>query len=55
MISVVLTDVAQFVIMAICSLAIAIIAMRDVSAEQIAAVTPEGWDSIWFGWELDLD
>ena len=42
MISVVLTDVAQFVIMAICSLAIAIIAMRDVSAEQIAAVVPEG-------------
>jgi Na+/proline symporter len=55
MISVVLTDVAQFVIMAICSLAIAIIAMKDVSTEQIAAAVPEGWDSIFFGWELDLD
>jgi len=55
MISVVITDVAQFVIMAFCSLAIAIIAMKDVSAEQIAAVVPRGWDSIFFGWELDLD
>jgi len=55
MISVVLTDVAQFVIMALCSLAIAIIAMRDVSTEQIAAVVPEGWDSIFFGWRMDLD
>jgi Na+/proline symporter len=55
MISVVLTDVAQFIIMAFCSLAIAIIAMKDVTTEQIAAVVPEGWDSIWFGWEMDLD
>jgi Na+/proline symporter len=55
MISVVLTDVAQFIIMAFCSLAIAIIAMKDVTTEQIADVVPEGWDSIWFGWEMDLD
>jgi SSS family solute:Na+ symporter len=55
MISVVITDVAQFVIMAFCSLAIAVIAMKDVSAEQIAAVVPPGWDSIFFGWRLDLD
>jgi SSS family solute:Na+ symporter len=55
MLSVVITDVAQFIIMAFCSLAIAIIAMKDVSAEQIAAVVPEGWDSVFFGWRLDLD
>ena len=55
MISVVITDVAQFVIMAFCSLAIAIIAMKDVSAEQIAAVVPEGWDRVFFGWRLDVD
>jgi SSS family solute:Na+ symporter len=55
MISVVLTDVAQFVIMAICSLAIAIIAMKDVTTAEIAARVPEGWSSIWFGWKLDLD
>ena len=51
----VLTDVAQFVIMAFCSLAIAFIAMKDVTTEQIEAVVPEGWDSIFFGWRLDLD
>ena len=55
MISVVLTDVAQFVIMAVCSLAIALIAMKDVSAEQIAAVVPEGWSNIWVTWRLGLD
>ena len=55
MISVVLTDVAQFVIMALCSLAIAVIAMREVSAGQIAALVPDGWGNIFFGWRLDLD
>jgi len=55
MISVVLTDVAQFVIMAMCSLAIAIIAMRDVSTDQIAAMVPAGWENIFFGWRMDLD
>jgi SSS family solute:Na+ symporter len=55
MISVVLTDVAQFVIMALCSLAIAIIAMRDVSTDQIAAMVPAGWENIFFGWRMDLD
>ncbi len=55
MISVVLTDVAQFVIMAVCSLAIAFIAMSAVSPEQIAAVVPAGWGEVFFGWRLDLD
>jgi Na+/proline symporter len=55
MISVVLTDVAQFVIMALCSLLIAFIAMSQVSPEQIAAVVPAGWSDVFFGWTLDLD
>jgi SSS family solute:Na+ symporter len=55
MISVVLTDVAQFVIMAICSLAIAIIAMIEVTPAQITAAVPQGWSNIFFGWRLDLD
>ena len=55
MISVVITDVAQFVIMAICSLVIAGIAMAQVSPEQIAAVVPAGWSDVFFGWRLDLD
>jgi SSS family solute:Na+ symporter len=55
MISVVLTDVAQFAIMAVCSLAIAIIAMTQVSPEQIAAMVPAGWSDVFFGWTLDID
>ena len=55
MISVVLTDVAQFVIMALCSLAIAYIAVTLVTPEQIAAVVPAGWTNPFFGWRLDLD
>jgi Na+/proline symporter len=55
MLSVVLTDLAQFVIMALCSLAIAAIAMSQVSAEQIAAAVPAGWSNPLFGWRLDLD
>lgn len=55
MISVVLTDVAQFVIMAFCSLAIAYIAVSLVTPEQIAAVVPAGWGNPFFGWRLDLD
>jgi SSS family solute:Na+ symporter len=55
MISVVLTDVAQFFIMAVCSLVIALIAMAQVSPEQIAAVVPAGWSDVFFGWKLNLD
>jgi SSS family solute:Na+ symporter len=55
MISVVLTDVAQFAIMTVCSLAIAAIAMSQVSPEQIAAIVPAGWGNVFFGWHLHLD
>ncbi|MBU0911160.1 MAG: Na+:solute symporter [Gammaproteobacteria bacterium] len=55
MYSVVFTEVMQFVIMTIAALAVGIIAMTLVSPEQIKAATPQGWDSIWFGWQLDLN
>jgi Na+/proline symporter len=55
MISVVLTDLVQFVIMAICSLVIAVIAIQQVSPEMLAALVPAGWGSLGFGWRLDLD
>jgi SSS family solute:Na+ symporter len=55
MISVVLTDLAQFAIMAVCSLVIAGIAIAQVSPEQIAAAVPAGWGNAFFGWRLDLD
>ena len=55
MYSVVGTEVLQFVLMTIASIAVGIIAIRAVSPEQIAAAVPEGWGSLGFGWRLDLD
>lgn len=55
MISVVITDLAQFFIMAICAVIVAGIAMAKVSAAEIPALVPDGWQNIGFGWKLDLD
>jgi Na+/proline symporter len=55
MISVVITDLAQFVIMALCAVIVAWIAMVKVSGAEVAALVPAGWDNIFFGWKLDLD
>ena len=53
--SVVATEVMQFVIMTIACIGVGIVAYNMVTAEQIAAVVPETWDKLWFGWNLDLD
>ena len=53
--SVVATDVLQFFIMTVTSIIIAIIAIDLVSPEALAAVVPENWDNVFFGWRLDLD
>ena len=55
MISVVLTEVLQFIIMTIASIVVGVIAMVKVSPEMLAKVIPEGWGNIFFGWKLDLD
>lgn len=55
MISIVWADVVQYSIMTIASLAIGIIAMFYVSPETLAALTPEGWNSPFFGLNLDID
>lgn len=55
MFSVVFTEVLQFVIMTVACLWVGVIAMQQVSPEALAAVTPDGWGTLWFGWELDLD
>ncbi len=55
MYSVVWTDLLQFTILAIASIFIAVIAIMEVSPEAIAAVVPQGWHDIFFGWQLDLD
>jgi len=55
MLSVVLTEILQFTIMTLGSLAVGIIAMAKVSPEMLKRVTPEGWTNIFCGWELNLD
>jgi solute:Na+ symporter, SSS family len=55
MYSVVLTELIQFVIMTIASIAVGIIAMNMVSPEMLNAVIPAGWKDITFGWHLNID
>jgi len=55
MFSVVFTEVLQFGIMTVSSVAVGIIAMSKVSPELLNRVIPEGWRSIFFGWHLNLD
>lgn len=55
MFSVVFTELAQYIIMAIASVVIGIIAINRVSPEALSAAIPAGWKSIFFGWNLNLD
>jgi Na+/proline symporter len=55
MYSVVATEILQFVLMTFSALVVAYIGYNAVSAEQIAAVLPAGWDRLWPSWNLDLD
>ncbi len=55
MISVVITEVVQFAILAIASFSVGIIAMIKVAPETLRKVVPAGWDSVFFGWHLSLD
>ena len=55
MVSVVITEVIQFFILAIASFAVGIIAMMKVAPGMLHKVVPAGWDSLFFGWHLGLD
>ncbi|MEM7387390.1 MAG: sodium:solute symporter, partial [Verrucomicrobiota bacterium] len=55
MYSVVLTDLIQFLILTIASIAIGVIAMSRVSGKDIAEAVPDGWANLGFSWRLDLD
>jgi len=55
MISVVITDLAQFVIMAVCAVILAGIAMARVMPAEIQGILPAGWHDLFFGWKLDID
>lgn len=55
MYSVVITEVVQFVIMTVACVAIGIIAMQQVTPEDLQNAVPAGWDSLQFGWQLGID
>ncbi len=55
MFSVVFTEVIQFCILTIASLAIGIIAMVKVAPDMLDKVVPAGWHDLFFGWHLGLD
>src|SRR5664279_6114837 len=52
MFSVVFTEVVQFCILTVASIAIGIIAMMKVSPEILQAVVPAGWYHLIFNWHL---
>ena len=51
--SIVLADVVQYIIMAVASVAVAWIAMDKLAGQKLPV--PEGWDSIWFGKNMNLN
>jgi Na+/proline symporter len=55
MFSVVITEVIQFCILSIASIAVGIIAMMRVKPEVLKNFIPAGWDNLFFGWHLGLD
>ena len=55
MFSVVFTEVIQFCILTVASLAIGIIAMMKVSPDMLNKFVPQGWHDLFFGWNLGLD
>ncbi len=55
MLSVVITDLLQFAIMAVCSILIGVIAVHKVSPELLQSIVPAGWDNLFFGWHLGID
>ena len=55
MFSVVFTEVVQFCILTVASIAIGIIAMVKVAPDLLNRVVPAGWHDLFFGWNLDLN
>jgi Na+/proline symporter len=55
MFSVVFTEMLQFSIMSIASIAVGILVMREVSPATLSHFIPAGWRTPFFGWRLHLD
>lgn len=53
--SVVLTELIQFVIMTVASIAVGIIAMVKIADVDILSKVPAGWEQIGVPWKLNLD
>jgi Na+/proline symporter len=55
MFSVVITEVIQYGILTIASIAVGIIAINQIAPDALDAVVPAGWKSLWFGKTTGLD
>ena len=55
MLSVVITDFAQFCLMALSALVIGAIAITKVDTTMLDQVTPPGWRNLLFGWDITLN
>src|SRR4051812_36802589 len=55
MLSVVITDFAQFCLMALSALVIGVIGITKVDASMLDQVTPAGWRNLSFGWDITLN
>jgi SSS family solute:Na+ symporter len=55
MFSVVFTEMLQFGIMSVASIAVGVLVMREVSPATLDHFIPAGWRSPFFGWRLHLD
>jgi Na+/proline symporter len=55
MVSVVITEVAQFTILTLSALCIGVIALVKVSPDMIANNIPPGWMNPFFGWKIGLN
>lgn len=53
--SVVLTEVLQFIIMTISCFVVGYIAISNTTTTEIIEAVPEGWDDLFFGWNLNMD
>ena len=53
--SVVATEVFQYVVMTLSAIIIGFIAFNSVTHFEIISNVPEGWDQLFFKWKMDLD
>jgi SSS family solute:Na+ symporter len=55
MVSVVVTEVTQFLLLTVTSITVGLIALFKVSPDMIQKSLPDGWLNPLFGWTLEID